>query len=224
MPTLLLSSPFDTDARAHHIEGTTDLALYGLEGVLELRDGRYFLGDRELANGTHVRGGTLYANDDIARVLATDRYRRLTYDGLTGTLNRRYLESHLSRIAPSNVVMAVDLDRLKQINDYYGLPVGDQALRNVARVLRSALHPNELVSRIGGEEFVAIGAFTRERAEAIRLACAHPFTRSDDATELTATVSIAIFSPVPANLYDLMQLVEQRMAIAKRTRNCVVVT
>jgi diguanylate cyclase (GGDEF)-like protein len=80
-------------------------------------------------------------------------------DPLTGLLNRRSLENQakdlLHRGIPFSLAMG-DLDHFKKLNDTHGHDVGDRALRQFARVMRTVLRSEDLVSRYGGEEFVLI--------------------------------------------------------------------
>ena len=84
---------------------------------------------------------------DLAHLAATDL--------LTGLNNRRaFLEATEAAAARSaGVLMMLDLDHFKRINDTYGHLVGDECLRGVADVLRSQLRDDDIVGRIGGEEF-----------------------------------------------------------------------
>ena len=50
--------------------------------------------------------------------------------------------------------MLIDLDRFKQINDTYGHDTGDTALKQAAKILKNAARTQDIVSRIGGEEFM----------------------------------------------------------------------
>lgn len=82
--------------------------------------------------------------------------RKANYDGMTGLLNRacffhRLVESREN--AAANVLMIVDVDRFKQINDTYGHPIGDRALILIAGVFRNILRKEDMIGRIGGEEF-----------------------------------------------------------------------
>ena len=84
-------------------------------------------------------------------------------DPLTGLANRRALlgraEQMLDRSLREGVpisLIAVDLDRFKNINDAFGHQVGDHVLRIFADVLSKVLKPTDMASRTGGEEFVAI--------------------------------------------------------------------
>ena len=95
----------------------------------------------------------------------SDLLRRMVYtDGLTGVHNRRHFDERLSLEwsralrsgAPLGVVM-LDVDFFKRYNDRYGHQAGDDALRQVASALQSALkRPADLVARYGGEEFVCL--------------------------------------------------------------------
>jgi diguanylate cyclase (GGDEF)-like protein len=89
-----------------------------------------------------------------------------THDELTGLLNRRGLDASLERISASaSTVLFVDLDRFKTINDAGGHSAGDQALKDVAAILRRAVRRNDVVARVGGDEFVVVlvGTVDRER-------------------------------------------------------------
>lgn len=81
-------------------------------------------------------------------------------DPLTGLYNRRFalhrMEQLLARPAADLTVMMIDLDFFKTINDSYGHPAGDAVLQEVALRLRGQLQANDLLARIGGEEFLVV--------------------------------------------------------------------
>ena len=98
---------------------------------------------------------------DLVRITALER--DVVRDPLTGTFNRRYLDSRLeeeinrsrrSRLPLSTLM--IDLDHFKSINDRYGHLVGDQVLRHVGSLILSQVRLNDIVVRYGGEEFVVI--------------------------------------------------------------------
>ena len=81
-------------------------------------------------------------------------------DYLTDLYNRRYFENELerlnsSRISPISIIIA-DLDNLKRTNDLFGHLQGDRYLKKTARVLKSVLREEDIIARIGGDEFVII--------------------------------------------------------------------
>src|SRR4051794_9355577 len=84
-------------------------------------------------------------------------------DSLTGLLNHRSFHEHLlhalqaaSRTHRPVAVLMLDIDDFKRINDVHGHGVGDEVLRVLAEALRSCVRPNDVVCRLGGEEFGVI--------------------------------------------------------------------
>lgn len=82
------------------------------------------------------------------------------YDALTGILNRRGLESaaqHLSSFGRRNdsglVMLLLDIDLFKHINDRWGHPVGDEVLRQLTRQIKTQTRQEDVLARYGGEEF-----------------------------------------------------------------------
>jgi len=87
-----------------------------------------------------------------------DLLRRSTHDELTGLLSRTELMTRLQDALSANnsivAVLYVDVDRFKEINDGISHAAGDQVLVEIARRLRDATRANDLVGRVGGDEFV----------------------------------------------------------------------
>lgn len=82
------------------------------------------------------------------------------HDSLTGLYNYRYLMEEIDRISnsrkyPISIVIA-DLDRLKFINDNFGHKMGDQYIKKAADILKNTFRQEDVVSRIGGDEFAVI--------------------------------------------------------------------
>lgn len=97
-------------------------------------------------------------------------------DPLTELLNRRGLQQVLSREiqfarrdGTDLLLLMIDLDDFKRINDSLGYAVGDIVLKEVARKLQKSLRLSDIVARIGGDEFVVLLPQTR-RAEGLRVA------------------------------------------------------
>ena len=104
--------------------------------------------------------------------LATERLKLagLT-DAMTGVNNRRYFESRcveevsaaIRKRAPL-ACLFLDVDKFKSLNDTYGHQVGDEVLRFVASLIKIQLRGSDLLSRYGGEEFVALLPGTTQEA------------------------------------------------------------
>ena len=87
------------------------------------------------------------------------RYLR-THDVLTGLYNRAYLEEEMARLEgerqfPVSIIIG-DIDRFKAINDAYGHTAGDQRLRDAALIVKGAFRAEDVVTRIGGDEFAVL--------------------------------------------------------------------
>lgn len=101
-------------------------------------------------------------------LMAIDRLRGevanlALFDELTGVANRRLLLQRLpeacavaKRTGEPFVLLAIDLDSFKAINDRHGHVVGDECLRLFARTVQSQLRPDDLLARSGGDEFCAV--------------------------------------------------------------------
>jgi diguanylate cyclase (GGDEF)-like protein len=83
-------------------------------------------------------------------------------DTLTGLSNRRYLMEHFPRLLREKrenhglVIMIIDLDALKPINDQHGHAAGDEVIVEIARTLKQAIRPEDVLVRWGGDEFVVV--------------------------------------------------------------------
>jgi len=84
-------------------------------------------------------------------------------DSLSGLYNRRYTFQLLNKLLKSlsdnknNLsIIILDVDNFKQINDQYGHPFGDQVIRMIAEICQSTLRADDVMGRIGGEEFLCV--------------------------------------------------------------------
>ncbi|HEV7320266.1 MAG TPA: diguanylate cyclase [Ensifer sp.] len=119
---------------------------------------------------------TVASVDAARRALIGRLSHAVDYDFLTQCLARSAFMSRASALvaAPAarrsgTVVMMLDIDRFKAINDTYGHAVGDRVLTAVARVVRTALRGDDLFGRLGGEEF-AVVLVRQSPADALKVA------------------------------------------------------
>lgn len=129
-------------------------------------------------------------------------------DALTGLSNRRSFELALARevdrVARSGepaLLLIVDIDHFKRVNDQHGHPAGDAVIRGVARALADSVRPMDLVARIGGEEFAVLlpncpPAFGPQVATRVRRRVAGTAIGIDSGRVLAVTVSVGgAFAP-----------------------------
>ncbi len=100
---------------------------------------------------------------DRLRSRVADSFVMALTDPLTGLYNRRYAQSHLAALIARRsgegkdlAAMVLDLDRFKAVNDRWGHAAGDTVLKDFAHRLRENVRGVDLVSRIGGEEFLVV--------------------------------------------------------------------
>ncbi len=92
----------------------------------------------------------------ISRGLVFDE--RTTTDALTGLANRREFDRRLAALPRSNVysILAIDIDKLKTMNDTFGHGAGDELLRVVSAALHRSIRRGDTAARVGGDEFCVI--------------------------------------------------------------------
>jgi diguanylate cyclase (GGDEF)-like protein len=151
--------------------------------------------------------------------------RRASLDSVTGLVSRtRMLEIldtlHLGGEEHAALVV-LDLDHFKQVNDVYGHLAGDQALKDVANVLRSVTRQEDILARWGGEEFIAVLPGVSERdidaaADKLRAAiAAHTFRLEGASVSLTVSVG-ATPVRVGASVRTLIAAADDALYQAKR--------
>ena len=173
----------------------------GASGVVALcyPDGPVAPDDDALAEGAARVGGLAVDHVLVQRRLA----HQADHDTLTDLPNRGAFLDRLKRALRSTersdrwvLVMFLDLDRFKVVNDSLGHRAGDELLCAVAERLRTAVRPGDTVARFGGDEFTMLCEDVEDEAHALRVvervrkAFERPFPLGD--SELFATTSIGI--------------------------------
>jgi diguanylate cyclase (GGDEF)-like protein len=159
-------------------------------------------------------------------------------DALTGLANRRAFELALGRevdrVARSGepaLLLALDIDHFKRVNDTWGHAAGDQVIKSVAQALVDSVRPMDLVARVGGEEFAIIlpncaAAFGETVAERVRRRVEHmPVTLGPSGQQVAVTVSVGgAFAPqwVRSTPALWLERADQQLYLAKaQGRNLV---
>ncbi|MEM9492579.1 MAG: sensor domain-containing diguanylate cyclase, partial [Myxococcota bacterium] len=159
-----------------------------------------------------------------------------TTDGLTGLTNHRTFQERFAELLDRSerhsreaAILLCDVDHFKKVNDNYGHPVGDEVLRQVARVLRGAVRKVDIPARYGGEEFAVVLeecnlAGANQLAERIRADVAGLVIDSDKGTfQITMSIGIATFPIDGRTRADLIEHADHALYHAKETgRNRVV--
>ena len=117
-----------------------------------------------------LQGSDLSDRKQLERVLSEQSVR----DPLTGLLNRAGLDDQVEMLwrtrAPREqvVVIVADIDDLRAVNDAHGLVAGDDLLREVARRLRNSTREDDVIARVGGDEFVVVTSVVADDPRAIQ--------------------------------------------------------
>jgi diguanylate cyclase (GGDEF)-like protein/PAS domain S-box-containing protein len=154
-------------------------------------------------NGAYIGSLGMFTDITDRRRAEEQLERQALYDGLTGLANRALLTDRLALAlarrddeAPGVVVLFLDLDHFKQVNDSYGHSTGDRLLAGVADRLTSAVRPADTVARFAGDEFVVVCPGLDERganalAGRVLAALSAPFDLDDVHVEVSASLGIA---------------------------------
>lgn len=190
-----------------------------------------------LLDDPDVRGVILNAWDVSHQVESESRLLHLArHDSLTGLPNRVLLAERLElalsegrRIAAVTGLLMLDLDRFKDVNDTLGHETGDRVLAELASRLADAVRQDDVVGRIGGDEFAvvlpdAVDAATVEAvARRILEACAEPVADGGMLLRVGASIGMALAPEHGDEASLLLRRVDVAMYKAKETRVGVVV-
>lgn len=149
-----------TDIKAMGDTGSVDCPVFMPDGHTE----RYRLTFAKIRNEKNAVVRVLFRASNIEQEYHewAKLQAEATIDGLTGIYNRQagerlvkeYLSSMPNRI--SSALILIDLDQFKPINDNFGHQTGDQVLRDTAHALRDYFREDDVVFRLGGDEFMAL--------------------------------------------------------------------
>ncbi|MFB9884195.1 diguanylate cyclase domain-containing protein [Planobispora siamensis] len=148
--------------------------------------------------------------------------RQAAYDPLTGLANRRTLHTRMEECATGDVLLYLDLDGFKAVNDTHGHEAGDALLIEIGRRLSAAVREEDLVVRLGGDEFAllcpqsAAGTDLVPLAERILASIAEPVVYGDHELRVGTSIGVAVFREGVTTPGDLIRDADAAMYQAKR--------
>lgn len=169
---------FDSDVLRRRLEALPCQVEQGEQArylfTLNGEDGVHWVRLQTVARGANILGVLIDVTKEISEKQKLEHER--DYDLLTGLFNRRAFQSRIEQMLarPEEVGVAVlvmmDLDNLKYVNDTYGHDFGDSYIRAAARALRRSTPDKSLAARLSGDEFVAF-LYGYDNMEGAREAC-----------------------------------------------------
>ena len=191
----------------------TSLAVLGITLLTSVLDARMEARTADLANSLRL------ANRELTQLAL--------HDNLTGLPNRMLLADRIEQAVQMVqekggcfALMFIDLDGFKPVNDAYGHFMGDELLRAVALRLRSNLHGQDTLARIGGDEFVLLVAL-HESDDAPTVAArqvnliSQPFRVGEQNLQISASIGIAMYPGNGSDQHSLLMNADAAMYHAK---------
>jgi diguanylate cyclase (GGDEF)-like protein len=175
-------------------------------------------------------GGTVLTCEDVTeRTIAQERVAHLArHDSLTDLPNRnmlqQFIEDALARSAETGeklAVLCLDLDNFKNVNDTLGHAIGDKILRQVGQRISSVCRGGNLVSRIGGDEFVVVQVGVAGRTDPEKLAdriiesLVDPFEIDGKELRTGTSIGIAMAPDNSADAETLLKFADTALYAAK---------
>lgn len=171
----------------------------------------------------HQLSSALYGHE-MSRAL----HHQVHHDSLTSLPNRRYFEFHLqqqldkqNQDSSLGAIMFLDLDGFKAVNDNLGHSSGDELLKLVALRLINRIPDNDMLARIGGDEFAVIACNLANQQEAISIAerlaasLCMPFRVGDEHVDIGTSIGVSFFPVDGLSPNELLHNADQAMYQAK---------
>lgn len=149
------------------------------------------------------------------------------FDDLTDLPNRKLLDRHIKKALARSKrhqdplsVMFIDLDDFKLVNDTFGHEVGDSLLKEVVKRMKSCIREEDLIARVGGDEFVVVFEQTSKQevehiAKRIVENVGRPYFICDHETSISLSIGISMYPNDGMDKETLINRADQAMYLAK---------
>lgn len=175
-----------------------------------------------------MAGVTLTLENIDERKKAEQELQHLAmHDPLTSLFNRHFFDRELSRVGAraspqlTHALLYIDLDHFKVINDSHGHSQGDAILREVANRLQMQLQPDDLLCRVGGDEFVVLSPNTtlQQACELAEQLCEHlaaqPYRLTDKVYSLSCSIGLTLIDGSQQDAQIYLQQADIALYVAK---------
>lgn len=172
--------------------------------------------------------GIKNVNDEIiAQREKEDAIYRASIDGLTGLLNKVTFVERVNKYFEKNGTMNcamiyLDLDHFKEINDYFGHAMGDNALQEVADKLRRCFRNDEMIARLGGDEFCIFLPKMKEelilkRLEKLKNDIQKEYSDDENSVTLSCSIGCVVCNVANGNYEEITQKADMLMYDVKNS-------
>ncbi|HUN21762.1 MAG TPA: GGDEF domain-containing protein [Anaerolineales bacterium] len=182
--------------------------------------------NKQQAELFHLRTEELKRKNEALERKAASLQKEAHIDALTGLANRRLIDRKLHDWVESPqtmnlLVIAIDIDHFKQINDSFSHPVGDSVLQETANLLRRSSRPNDLLGRYGGDELIIVcrnidPLYAHKICERVRSAIQnHAWQTIAPFLKVTASLGYSLISP-PTTAKEGIAQADKQLYLAKQ--------
>lgn len=160
------------------------------------------------------------------------RYRYLaSHDSLTGLANRARFEEYVQKATSERseygnvLILMIDLDGFKPVNDSLGHEAGDQVLHTISQRFKETLRQSDFIARVGGDEFIMVAvdveneALIEHLSNKILTLVSEPIEGIPDYLKLSASIGAAWFPYHSKDLKQLLRFADSAMYKAKAQKN-----
>ena len=210
-PDLLRSGVHSSDFRAQVRSAMHGAGAWQGEIVGKRKNGELFPQSVTISvvrqdNGDITHAFSIFSDVSVLRAAEERMQRLVNYDSLTGLPNRTLLHQLVGqaliaahRTNDHGALLVIDLNRFTSVNDTLGHEVGDELLRQVGQRFRQALRDEDVLARVGGDEFVAalINIQKREHgaivAQKLLATLEAPFIIESQAVHIGASIGVSVY-------------------------------